>query len=131
MANGLNKVMLIGNLGKDPEFRYTPNGKAVTTFSLAVNRTVRGADGDRHEAPEWVRIVTWEKLAETAGTYLHVGSKVYVEGRLQTRSWDSDDGQKHYLTEVIAQELLLLDARPGGNGVHAAVTEDSGDSLGF
>jgi single-strand DNA-binding protein len=131
MANGLNKVMLIGNLGKDPEMRYTPNGKAVTTFSVAVNRSVRGEDGGRHDAAEWVRVVTWEKLAETANQYLHVGSKVYVEGRLQTRSWDGDDGQKHYLTEVVAHEMLMLDARPSSENAPAASDDDSGDGLPF
>ena len=131
MANGLNKVMLIGNLGKDPEMRYTPNGKAVTTFSVAVNRSVRGEDGGRHDASEWVRVVTWEKLAETANQYLHVGSKVYVEGRLQTRSWDGDDGQKHYLTEVVAHEMLMLDARPSSESAPAASDDDSGDGLPF
>ena len=131
MANGLNKVMLIGNLGKDPEMRYTPNGKAVTTFSVAVNRSVRGEDGGRHDAAEWVRVVTWEKLAETANQYLHVGSKVYVEGRLQTRSWDGDDGQKHYLTEVVAHEMLMLDARPSSENAPAATDDDSGDGLPF
>lgn len=111
---GLNKVMLIGNLGKDPEMRYTANGKAVTTFSLAVSRNFKGPDGDRREDTEWFNIVTWEKLAETVSQFLTKGRRAYVEGRLQTRSWDDQDGQKHYRTEVVATDVLFLDSGQGG-----------------
>ena len=115
MPDGLNKVMLIGNLGKDPEMRYTANGRAVTTFSLAVNRSYGGGPGgdERKEETEWFTVVTWEKLAELIGQHLQKGRKVYVEGRLTSRSWDGPDGQKRYRTEVVAQQVLFLD-RPQG-----------------
>ena len=114
MPDGLNKVMLIGNLGKDPEMRYTANGRAVTTFSLAVNRGFGGPDGERREETEWFNVVTWEKLAELVGQHLEKGRKVYVEGRLQNRSWDGPDGQKRYRTEVVANQVLFLDRPQGG-----------------
>ena len=114
MPDGLNRVMLIGNLGKDPDMRYTANGSARTTFSVAVNRTFTGgADGERHEETEWFNIVTWQKLAELVAQHLQKGRKVYVEGRLASRSWDGADGQKHYITEVIANQVIFLD-RPQG-----------------
>jgi len=106
---GLNKVMIIGNLGTDPEMRYTANGKAVTTFSIACNRNFSGADGERREETEWFSIVTWEKLAETCSQFLQKGRRAYVEGRLHTRSWDGPDGNKRYRTEVIANTVLFLD----------------------
>jgi single-strand DNA-binding protein len=113
MPDGLNKVMLIGNLGRDPEMRYTANGTAVSTFSVAVNRTTRGPDGDRRDETQWFRVVTWEKLAELVGQHLTKGRKVYVEGRLNQRSWDDQQGQKHEVTEVVATQVLFLD-RPQG-----------------
>jgi single-strand DNA-binding protein len=112
---GLNKVQLIGNVGKDPEMRYTANGAAVTTFSLAVNRNFQGNDGERREETEWFDIVTWNKLAENCSQFLQKGRQAYVEGRLHTRSWDGQDGQKHYRTEVVAHTVLFLGS-PGGSG---------------
>ena len=112
MADGLNKVMLIGNLGTDPEMRYTANGSAVTTFRMAVSRSY-GSDGERREETEWFTIVTWNKLAELLGQHLQKGRKVFVEGRLASRSWDGPDGQKRYRTEVVANQVLFLD-RPQG-----------------
>ena len=129
MADGLNKVMLIGNLGTDPEMRYTANGSAVTTFRLAVSRSL-GSDGERKEETEWFTIVSWNKLAELLGQHLQKGRKVYVEGRLIQRSWDGPDGQKRYRTEVVANQVLFLD-RPQGApladaaGAHA--TAPTGD----
>jgi single-strand DNA-binding protein len=108
---GLNKVMLIGNLGRDPEMRYTPNGKPVTSFSLAVNRAWTTAEGDRKEATEWFNVVAWGRLAEICNQFLTKGRRVYVSGRLQTRSWDDQEGQKRYRTEVIADEMLILDTK--------------------
>jgi single-strand DNA-binding protein len=122
MPDGLNKVMLIGNLGKDPEMRYTANGNAVTTFTLAVNRGFSGGDGERREETEWFRVVAWNKLAELLGQHLSKGRRVYVEGRLSTRSWDGQDGQKHYVTEVVAAQVLFLD-RPAG----ASMPDSGGD----
>jgi single-strand DNA-binding protein len=112
MPDGLNKVMLIGNLGTDPEMRYTANGSAVTTFRLAVSRSF-GGDGERREETEWFTVVTWNKLAELLGQHLQKGRKVFVEGRLASRSWDGPDGQKRYRTEVVANQVLFLD-RPQG-----------------
>ncbi len=106
---GLNKVMLIGNLGADPEMRYTADGNAVTTFNLAVNRNWTGPDGERKEETEWFTVVSWEKLAETVSQFLQKGRRAYVEGRLQTRSWEGQDGQKRYKTEVVANTVLFLD----------------------
>jgi len=112
----LNKVMLIGNLGKDPEMRYTANGKAVTSFSLACNRNYTASDGERREETDWFDVVTWDKLAETCSQFLQKGRQAYVEGRLHTRSWEGQDGQKRYRTEVIANTVLFLGGPGGGAG---------------
>jgi single-strand DNA-binding protein len=116
MPRGLNKVMLIGNLGKDPEMKYTPSGVPVTTFSVAVSRSWRTPEGENREETEWFRIVAWRKLAETCNEYLRKGSKVYIEGRLQTRKWQDQQGQDHYSTEVQADEMVMLDSRAEGGG---------------
>ena len=107
---GLNKVMIIGNLGRDPEMRYTPNGAAVTSFSVAVNRRWTSQDGQQQDETEWFNVVAWNKLAETCNQVLGKGRLVYVEGRLRTRSWDGQDGQKHYRTEVVASAVQFLDS---------------------
>jgi len=112
----LNKAMVIGHLGADPEMRYTANGNAVTTFNVATSRQFSGPDGERREETEWFRVVTWNRLAETCSQYLTKGRLVYVEGRMQTRSWDGQDGQKRYTTELIAQEVKFLGGREGGGG---------------
>jgi single-strand DNA-binding protein len=112
MGRGLNKVMLIGNLGRDPEMRYTPSGKPVTSFSLATNRNWVSADGERHDETEWFNVVAWGNLAEICNQHLSKGQKVYIEGRLQTRSWQDENGQKHFRTEVVANEMLVLAGRP-------------------
>lgn len=124
MSRGLNKVMLIGRLGRDPEMRYTPSGKPVTSFSVATNRTWVTADGERREATEWFNVVAWRELAEICHQHLSKGSRVYIEGRLQTRSWESSDGQKHYRTEVVADEMILLDR---GSGHDQASEEHQSD----
>ena len=116
MARGVNKVILIGNLGGDPEVRYTPNGAAVANVSLATNESWTDRSGERQERTEWHRLVLWSKLAEIAGQYLRKGSKVYVEGRLQTRSWDDQSGQKRYTTEVVVNDMQMLDGRGEGGG---------------
>ena len=115
MTDGLNRVMLIGNLGADPEMRYTANGSAVTTFRMAVSRSY-GQPDERKEETEWFTVVTWNKLAEVLGQHLQKGRKVYVEGRLTTRSWDDNNGQKRYRTEVVASQVLFLDRQPGVAG---------------
>jgi single-strand DNA-binding protein len=106
---GLNKVMIIGNLGADPEMRYTADGTALTNFRVAASRTYSGRDGERKEETEWFSVVTWQKLAEQCSQFLQKGRRVYVEGRLQTRSWDTPEGEKKYRTEVVAERVLFLD----------------------
>ncbi len=111
MAKDLNKVQLTGHLGADPEMRYTAQGSAVTTFRVASNRTWRDKDGTPHEETEWFRIVAWDKLGEICNQYLTKGTRVYIEGRLQTRKWTDRDGQERYTTEVIAQDMIILSAK--------------------
>jgi single-strand DNA-binding protein len=112
MAGSLNKVLLIGNVGRDPEMRYLASGEAVTTFSLATNRRWTGDDGQPREQTEWHSVVAWRRLAEQCNDYLARGRLVYVEGRLQTRSWDDQaTGVKRYRTEVVAERMVLLDSR--------------------
>ena len=114
---GLNKVMLIGNLGADPEMRYTPSGAAVATFSVACNRSWTSREtGERQEQTEWVRVVTWNRLAENCSQYLSKGRPVYVEGRLQTRQWEDQQGQTRYMTEVVALDVQFLSGRGDGGG---------------
>src|SRR3954454_1276959 len=112
----LNKAMIIGNLGRDPEMRYTPSGQAVTQFTVAVNRNFKDHDGNWQEETEWFRVVAWGPLAERTAEYLRKGRKVYVEGRLQTRQWEGQDGQKRYTTEVIAKTVRTLRPRPRDEG---------------
>jgi single-strand DNA-binding protein len=114
MAKDLNKVMLTGRLGKDVELRVTPNGSSVATFSVASSRNIKDGDGWK-EQTEWFNVVAWEKLAETCANYLHKGSRVFIEGRLQTREYEKD-GQKRYFTEVIANDLIMLDSKKAESG---------------
>jgi single-strand DNA-binding protein len=112
MAKSLNKVMLIGNLGKDPELRYTTSGVAVATFTLATNESWRDQDGNTQERTEWHNIVAWRKLAEICGEWLKKGKKIYIEGRIQTRSYDDKNtGTKRYVTEVVADNMIMLDSK--------------------
>ncbi|MGQ9677548.1 MAG: single-stranded DNA-binding protein [Chloroflexota bacterium] len=112
MSMSLNKVMIIGNVGRLPEMRYTPNGNPVTTFTVATNRRWLTPEGEPREETEWFNVVTWNKLAETCNQLItSKGIKVYVEGRLQTRSWEGQDGQKRTRTEVVAGSVILLDSR--------------------
>ena len=108
---GVNKVILIGNLGSDPEVKYTPSGVPVANFSLATTETWSDKSGERQERTEWHRLVLWRKLAEIAGQYLKKGGRLYVEGKLQTRSWDDQNGQKRYTTEVVVDDMQMLDSR--------------------
>lgn len=111
MSKDLNKVQMTGRLGADPEMRFTPQGHAVATFRVASNRSWRTAEGESHEDTEWFRVVAWNKLAEICNKWLTKGSRVYVEGRLQTRQWQDQEGQTRYLTEVIANDLIILNGR--------------------
>ena len=114
MAKDLNKVMLIGNLTRDPELRSTNSGQTVASFAVAVNRSWNDAQGTRQDAVEYIYIVAWGKLAEIVGQIYRKGRRTYVEGRLQTRNWEGQDGIKRYKTEVIASDLILLDKAPAG-----------------
>ncbi len=119
MARGINKVIIVGNLGRDPETRYLPSGGAVTNVSVATSKAWRDRDsGEQKERTEWHRVVFFNRLAEIASEYLKRGSKIYLEGELRTREWERD-GQKHYTTEIVADEMQMLDGRggmDGGNG---------------
>lgn len=116
MARGINKVILIGNLGQDPETRYMPSGSAVTNITLATSETWKDKQtGQPQERTEWHRVVFFNRLGEIAGEYLKKGSKVYVEGSLRTRKWQGQDGQDRYTTEIVANEMQMLDSRGGGN----------------
>ncbi|MBI2008762.1 single-stranded DNA-binding protein [Candidatus Amesbacteria bacterium] len=112
-ARSLNKVLLIGNLTRDPEMRYTPQGTAVCTFGMATNRSWVTDSGEKREETEWHRIVAWNKLAELCSQLLHKGRRIYVEGRLQTRQWTGQDGQQRTATEIVIEDMILLDSRPG------------------
>ena len=116
MARGVNKVILIGNLGKDPEMRYTQSGTAVANFSLATTDSWTGKDGNKEERTEWHNIVAWARLAEICGQYLTKGRQVYIEGRIQTRKWEDRDGNTRYTTEVVAQNMQMLGGRGEGGG---------------
>jgi len=115
-SRGVNKVILIGNLGRDPEVRYTASGTAAANFPVATNETWKDRNGERQEKAEFHRIVAWSRLAEVCGEYLRKGSKVYIEGRLQTRKWQDQNGQDRYTTEIVANEMQMLDSRSGGGG---------------
>jgi len=121
-GKSVNKVILLGNLGKDPEVKYTPQGTPVAKLAVATNERFKDKDGQWQDRTEWHNVVLWQRLAEIAGEYLKKGSKVYIEGKLQTRSWDDKQtNQKRYMTEVVANDLVLL----GGRG------EGAGDSGGY
>jgi len=120
---GLNKVMIIGQLGRDPEMRYTPSGRPVTSFSVSTTRSWTSSDGDRREETEWFNVVAWGNLAEICKQYLHRGQPVYVEGRLQTRGWEDQEGKKHFRTELVANEVIILSDRRGETGEEGAPEE--------
>lgn len=111
MGRGLNKVIIIGVLGRDPEMRYTPSGRPVTSFSVATSRTWVSAEGERREETEWFNVVAWGNLAEICKAHLTKTQQVYVEGRLQTRGWEDETGKKHFRTELVANEMILLGDR--------------------
>lgn len=118
-SRGVNKTILLGNLGQDPELRYMPNGKAVANISIATSESWKDQQGQLQERTEWHRCVAYERLAEVIGEYLRKGSKIYLEGKLHTREWQDQQGQKRYTTEIVIQEMQMLDSKPanqsGGN----------------
>lgn len=124
---GLNKVMIIGYLGRDPEMRYTPAGRPVTSFSVATTRGWTNANGERKEETEWFNVVAWGNLAEICKQRLRKGSQVYIEGRLQTRGWEDADGKKHFRTELVAQEMIILGGRPQPAELEQPETEEAMD----
>lgn len=111
MSRGLNKVMIIGRLGRDPEMRYTPSGRPVTTFSVATSRSWNTSDGERRTETEWFNIVAWGSLAEICNQYLVKGQQTYIEGRLQSRNWEDNDGRRHTSVEIVASEMIMLGDR--------------------
>jgi single-strand DNA-binding protein len=113
MARGVNKVILIGNLGNDPELRYTPSGAAVANFSVATSESWKDkASGENKESTEWHKCVAWNRTAEVIAEYLHKGSKIYVEGKLQTRKWEDKNGNDRYTTEIVVGQMQMLDSKP-------------------
>lgn len=128
MSRGLNKVQIIGHLGKDPEMRYTPAGKPVTTFTVAVSRSWISADGERHNETEWFNVVVWGNLAEICKQHLSKGQQVYIEGRLQSRRWDGKEGQKHTSIEIVASEMMTLGERRDAYDNHQEVDSTSAEN---
>lgn len=130
-SKGINKVILVGNLGRDPETRYLPSGGAVTNITVATSESWKDKQsGQNQERTEWHKVVFFNRLAEIAGEYLKKGMKVYIEGSLRTRSYDKD-GQKHYTTEIVASEMQMLDSRGGGGGGGGMDAADHGFDQGF
>jgi single-strand DNA-binding protein len=130
MARGINKVILIGNLGRDPETRYMPSGGAVTNVTLATSESWKDKNtGEQQERTEWHRVVFFNRLGEIAGEYLKKGSKVYVEGSLRTRKWQGQDGQDRYTTEIVANEMQMLDSRGGTAAFDAPQSQGAPRSL--
>lgn len=127
MARGVNKVIIIGNLGQDPEVRYNPQGTAMATISVATSEQWKDKHtGEQQEKTEWHRVVAFRRLAEIMGEYLKKGSKVYIEGKLQTRKWQGQDGQDRYTTEIVAMNLQMLDSRGSGGGQGSGSGQTSG-----
>lgn len=121
---GVNKVILLGHLGRDPEMRYQPSGGAIANFSVATSETFKDKEGNKQERTEWHRVVLFGRTAEIAGEYLRKGSMAYVEGRLQTRKWTDKEGQERYTTEIVGDRLQLVGARGGGGGGAASFDEE-------
>ncbi len=129
---GLNKVMLIGNIGTDPEMRFTPNGSPVTSFRLATTRNYTTPEGERKQETEWFTVVTWNKLAETCNQFLAKGRRAYVEGRLQTRNWEGQDGQRRQRVEVIANMVIFLERQQASApGTEETLPEDTSEDVPF
>lgn len=126
---GVNKVILVGNLGADPEIRYTPGGMAVANFRLATSETRANKDGQKETRTEWHRVVAFGKLAEICGEYLSKGKQVYIEGKIQTRSWEDKDGNKKYTTEIVANIMQMLGTRGSESGAGASASDISADEI--
>ena len=134
MSRGLNKVMIIGHLGRDPEMRYTPSGRPVTTFSVATTRSWNTAEGERREETEWFNVVAWGSLAEICNQHLRKGQQVYIEGRLQTKDWEDRDGNKRKTTEIVATSMQMLGSagehvRAEGRDAEPPVSDDAPNTV--
>ena len=127
MSRGLNKVLIIGRLGRNPEMRYTPSGRPVTTFSVGANRSWNTSDGERRTETEWFNVVAWSNLAEICKQYLTKDQLVYIEGRLQTRQWEDQQGNRHSTTEIVANEMIMLEDRRDNNSAASTSGESSKD----
>src|SRR3989337_2529109 len=130
MARSVNKVILVGNLGKDPELRYTNSGVAVATFSIATNESWKDPEGNLQERTQWHNIVAWRKLAEICGEYLKKGGKIYAEGRLQHRNYDDKNGVKRYVTEIVLDEMVMLDSRGAGAATSGSAPTSEAPRIG-
>jgi single-strand DNA-binding protein len=139
-GRGINKVILVGNLGNDPELRHTPNGNPVANFNVATTDLWTNKDGQQEQKTEWHRIVAWGRLAEICNEYLRKGRQVYIEGRIQTRSWEDQNGQTRRITEIVANQMMMLGSREGGEvpepsekavGESTEISGDAGDDLPF
>lgn len=131
---GLNRIMVIGNLGTDPEMRYTPSGSPVTSFRLAVSRTYTTGEGERRDETEWFTVIAWQRLAELCNQYLSKGRRAYVEGRIRSRSWEGRDGQIRFVNEIVANQVLFLDQPsevPASEGEPGAGADTEGEGLPF
>lgn len=129
MTRGLNKVLIIGRVGRDPEMRYTPSGRPVTTFSVGTSRSWNTSDGEKRTETEWFNVVAWSNLAEICKQHLSKDRLVYIEGRLQTRHWEDQEGVKHSATEIVANEMILLEDRREGN--HNEYEDSGSDEILF
>ena len=130
MNTGLNKMMIIGHIVRDPELRYMPSGQPVTSFCVVTTRSWTNANGKRHEETEWFNVVAWDQLAETCKQELHKGTQVYVEGRLQTRGWEDQHGEKHFRVELVAQEMIKLGGPAPVESTGTCFPEESDNSEG-
>lgn len=125
MAKSINKVILVGNVGKDPEVKYTPNGVALAKFSMATNERFKDKSGEWQDRTEWHNVLAWQRLAEIVGEYVQKGAKLYIEGKLQTSSWeDRNNGEKKYRTEIVARDIVLLGSRETGSNEDRDSAED-------
>lgn len=131
MTRGLNKVLIIGKLGRDPEMRYTPSGRPVTTFSVGASRAWNTSDGEKRTEIEWFNVVAWGNLAEICKQYLVKSRLVYIEGRLQTRHWEDTEGHKHSSVEIVANEMIMLDERREENNTSESVSTNAEDEFPF
>lgn len=131
MTRGLNKVMVIGRLGRDPEMRYTPSGRPVTTFSIGASRSWNTSDGEKHTETEWFNVVAWGNLAEICKQYLIKSRLVYIEGRLQNRQWEGTDGNKHSSIEIVANEMIMLDDKKEENNSTEQTSQEGDEDFTF